>query len=197
MFLERISGASKRTNYFGAGEAIGKGKLTWRDTRPRTTLRNGTGLLGSSQAIIRQDAIIEHAGIARSVRFMVRHFHRPINVTDLMVVAGLSRRGFLKSFRKHTGRAPGAVLRLMRIEHAKRLLADHDLAPEEVAVASGFRKTNSFYVTFRNVTGFSPMNYQLQLRAKLNGQGQRMGTNGALQRCAPPRRATSRWDWNL
>jgi transcriptional regulator GlxA family with amidase domain len=114
---------------------------------------------------------IKHAGIARSVRFMARHFFTPIRVTDLMMVAGLSRRGFLKSFQKHVGDSPGNLLRRMRIEYSKRLLADGDRTLADVATASGFRKVNSFYVAFRSLAGVAPRKFQRQARTGNNGCG--------------------------
>jgi len=184
-------------NYVAIGEATGRRIALWREMRGRAGLCNGSGHVRRPQAIIKPDAAIEHAGIARSVRFMVKHFRRPIRVTDLMVVAGLSRRGFLKSFRKHTGCAPGEVLRLMRIEHAKRLLVERDLTLLELAAAVGFRKTNSFCVAFRSVTGHAPMKYQLLVRADINGQGGRGEADVKRQQCAPARRGSSRLNLNL
>lgn len=151
-----------------------------RDSRPRGNTRNGGGILGRLPFVIGVDAIIEHAGIARSVRFMARNFHTPIRVADLMVVAGLSRRGFLKSFRKHTGCAPGEWLRRMRIEHAKRLLAGRDVSLVELAAAAGFRKTNSFSVAFKRVTGMAPMKYQQRVQAELAGRARRASRRLAL-----------------
>jgi transcriptional regulator GlxA family with amidase domain len=160
-------------NYFGISEANTRRQGARRGTRPRATVCNGSGLAAQSQAIVKPAAAIEHPGIERSLRHLARRCCTPIRVTDLMEVAGLSRRGLLKSFRKHTGRAPGEVLRRLRIEHAKRLLAGRNLTLVQLAAAVGFRKTNSFSVAFKRVTGLAPMKYQRLMRAGGNGRGGR------------------------
>jgi len=109
------------------------------------------------------DVVAEHPGIARSLDFLRWNCCRPIGVGDLVVVAGLSRRGFLKAFRKHTGHTPGKVLRHLRIEHAKRLLVEGDIAIEDAAERCGFRRTNSFGIAFRQVTGVAPTKFQRQV----------------------------------
>ena len=73
------------------------------------------------------ERLFSHAGIARSLQFMAANFTRPIRVTDLDKVAGLSRRGLHKAFRKHTGFGPGQLLRQFRINRARQILEDGDL----------------------------------------------------------------------
>lgn len=176
-------------NYEATSDPAGKRSVPWRAMRTQGNSRNGKGYL--SQSIVMPAAAIEHAGIARSVRYMVKHCCKPIRVNDLMAVARLSRRGFLKSFRKHTGRSPGAVLRLMRIEHAKRLLTARNPALAEVAAASGFRKANSFFVAFRSATGLSPMKYQTLARAEGSNRDRNIKLSGERRRYAALRRADS------
>lgn len=108
------------------------------------------------------DVRVQHPGIARSLEFLRLNCCQPISVGDLMTVAGLSRRGFLKAFRKHTGHTPGKLLRHQRIEHAKQLLAECDTEVREIAVRCGFRSANSFGIAFRQVTGMAPTKFQGQ-----------------------------------
>jgi len=105
---------------------------------------------------------IPHAGIARCVRFIALNFHRPIKVADLAQLSGLSRRGFIKAFQRHTGNCPGQLLIQLRIELAKRLLTGSEVTLAELALACGFRRMNSFSVTFRQEVGLSPMQFRRQ-----------------------------------
>lgn len=105
---------------------------------------------------------ISHPGIARCVRFIALNFHRPIRVTDLEQLSGLSQRGFIKAFQRHTGMCPGQLLIQLRIELAKRLLAGAEVTLAELALACGFRRMNSFSVTFRQEVGMSPMQFHRQ-----------------------------------
>lgn len=115
--------------------------------------------LGELPESVKLDFAIGHARIASSLGFLSKNYRKPIGVTDLMKVAGLSRRGFLKAFRKHTGRTPGEVLRQVRLKHAKRLLVECNLPMTDLATASGYRRANSFWVAFRRATGESPKEY--------------------------------------
>jgi len=92
---------------------------------------------------------------------MARNWQRPITVSNLRISSGMSRRGFLKAFSRHTGRLPGRELRRLRIEHAQRLLirSKHNLS--SISRQCGFRSTNSFWVAFRRFTGLPPQKFRL------------------------------------
>jgi transcriptional regulator GlxA family with amidase domain len=108
---------------------------------------------------------IPHACIARSLRYMTQNFHRPITVADLVKRSGLSPRGYMKAFQRHAGVPPGKLLRRLRIEWAKGMLIERKATLAELTEACGFRRLNSFEVTFRREVGMSPMQYR---RAKVN-----------------------------
>lgn len=118
------------------------------------------------QQFLPQRAVIEkpisHAGIAQSLRYMTQNFHRPIRVADLVKRSGLSPRGYMKAFQRHTGLPPGKLLRRLRIEWAKGLLIERRITLAELTEACGFRRLNSFEVTFRREVGMSPMQYRLR-----------------------------------
>ncbi len=109
---------------------------------------------------------IAHPGIARTLRFMAQNFHRPIQVQGLTELAGLSRRGLFKAFLRHTGIRPAQVLRQFRIARAQELLLNSEQSLAEVATQCGYRSVNSFWVSFRQVTGVSPGQYRQQARPR-------------------------------
>ena len=76
--------------------------------------------LGELPESVKLDFAIGHARIASSLGFLSKNYRKPIGVTDLMKVAGLSRRGFLKAFRKHTGRTPGETSTLGSILECRK-----------------------------------------------------------------------------
>ena len=108
----------------------------------------------------------DHAGIARSLDYMARHWRRPIQVPDLARAAGLSRRGYMKAFLKHTGGTPARRVRAMRLEHARRMLLGGDDRLEIIARQSGFRSVNSFIIAFKRETGVAPMRFRQDYRAR-------------------------------
>ncbi|HUI08409.1 MAG TPA: DNA-binding transcriptional regulator [Verrucomicrobiae bacterium] len=103
---------------------------------------------------------VNHEGVARSLRFMGKHYHEPIGVSDLARVAAMSLRGFHQAFLDHIGRSPGGELQRVRIERAKELLTSSAEKTEIVAAKSGYQSVNSFWVAFRKATGMSPNQYR-------------------------------------
>lgn len=103
---------------------------------------------------------VNHKGVAKSLRFIWEHFHEPISVKDLMAVAAMSRRALYSSFLQHIGRTPGEEIHRVRIDHAKKLLAEPGQKIENVASVCGYQSSNSFWVTFKKTTGMSPKKYR-------------------------------------
>jgi LacI family transcriptional regulator len=103
---------------------------------------------------------VNHPGVARSLRFLLKHFHEPIGVDDLAGVAAMSRRGFHQAFLEHIGRPPGHELQRVRIEHAKKLLAQSDQKMRAVGEVCGYQSANSFWFAFKQATGMSPEKYR-------------------------------------
>jgi LacI family transcriptional regulator len=106
---------------------------------------------------------ISHPGIAQSLRYMWDHCHEPIGVNELAKAAMMSLRNFHQVFIQNIGRPPGSELQRIRIERAKKLLADSDEKMETIANLSGYENGNSFWVAFKRTTGMSPKQYQKQL----------------------------------
>jgi LacI family transcriptional regulator len=103
---------------------------------------------------------VTHKGVANSLRFIWQHYHEPIQVNDLVRAAFMSRRGLHKAFLQQTGRTPGQVLQRVRIERAKKLLAETDYKLEVLATMCGYQSANSFCVAFKHATGRSPKQYR-------------------------------------
>ena len=103
---------------------------------------------------------IKHTGVARSLRFIWQHSHEPICVKDLVTVAAMSRRGLHKAFLEHLGRTPGQELQRVRIEHAKKLLAESHLKIEALAEMAGYQSANSFCIAFKRATGMSAKQFR-------------------------------------
>ncbi len=103
---------------------------------------------------------VEHPGIARSLRFMWEHYHECIGVSELAQAAAMSMRSFHQTFVQHVGRPPGHELQRIRIERAKKLLAESGEKIDVVAEQCGYNNSNSFWVAFKRLTGMSPKHYQ-------------------------------------
>jgi len=117
-----------------------------------------------------RSATLTHAGVSRSLDFLREHGLEPIRVGDLARAATLSRRGFLKAFRRQAGESPGRKLRRHRLQHAQHLLLGSTLSLAEISKRSGFRHMNTFCVAFKREVGVSPMRFQREIVASLLGQ---------------------------
>jgi LacI family transcriptional regulator len=126
---------------------------------PKTILIPPTGLITRKSSDL---LAINHEGLARCLRYIWENYHRPIGIEDLAKIAALSRAGLFKAFLKKIGRTPGNELLRVRMENAKRLLAQPQMKLAEIAELSGYQNPNSFWIAFKQATGMSPRQYQKQ-----------------------------------
>jgi transcriptional regulator GlxA family with amidase domain len=82
--------------------------------------------------------------------------HEEWPVRRLARVSGVSEAHFARSFKEAFGIPPHRYLLTRRIERAKALLRDTDLAIAEIAFQAGYGSLGTFGRTFRDVTGESP-----------------------------------------
>jgi transcriptional regulator GlxA family with amidase domain len=82
--------------------------------------------------------------------------HEEWPVRRLARVSGVSEAHFARSFKEAFGIPPHRYLLTRRIERAKALLRDTDLAITEIAFQTGWGSLGTFGRTFRDVTGESP-----------------------------------------
>jgi LacI family transcriptional regulator len=116
-----------------------------------------TGLISRKSSDL---VAINHQGVARSLRFMWDHLHEPISVENLVEVAAMSRRALHQAYLEHLGRPPGHELQRLRIERAKKLLAESSKKMGTIAEMCGYQSANSFWFAFKKATGSSPKHYR-------------------------------------
>lgn len=110
---------------------------------------------------------INEPRVAKALRFMWEHFREPIRVGDVARAAAMSRRALHQAFLDHLGRTPGEQIRNVRLEHAKKLLAETDHKIAAVAGLSGHQSANSFCVTFTKAEGLSPAAFRKSIRHRV------------------------------
>ena len=88
--------------------------------------------------------------------------HEEWPVPRLAQVSGVSEFHFARSFKEAFGVPPHRYLLTRRIERAKALLRDTDLAITEIAFQTGWNSLGTFGRVFRDITGESPR----ELRAR-------------------------------
>jgi AraC family transcriptional regulator len=87
-----------------------------------------------------------------------------VTLNEMARVACMSVFHFARSFKQSTGETPHAFVRLRKLEHAKRLLAETDWDVRRVARAVGYRNGSHFAAVFRDKSGVAPAAYRQEIR---------------------------------
>jgi LacI family transcriptional regulator len=107
---------------------------------------------------------VNHQGVARGLHFIAEHFADSIGVDDVARAAGMSRRGLHQAFGEHVGCTPGDKIRGVRLDLARRLLAETEEKIEVVARQSGYPNVNTFFIAFRKGENSTPAEYRKTAR---------------------------------
>lgn len=94
--------------------------------------------------------------VRRAVVMMELSIERPRAIDDIARDVGLSRRQFERLFRAEAGRSAKTVYLTIRLEHARRLLAQENISVAAVASATGFADGAHLSKTMRQVYQRSP-----------------------------------------
>lgn len=84
----------------------------------------------------------------------------PATVADLAQSEGMSVRHFSRLFRASTGTTVSDYAAQVRIERAKRLLADNRVLIKEIAYRCAFQSSSSFSSAFRRATSLTPQQFR-------------------------------------
>ena len=109
---------------------------------------------------------VDDALVARALLFIAEHSHESINVNDVAAATPTTRRSLERRFQKVMRRTIGDEILRLRLERAKRCLAETDEPLKDVAAASGFSGRRSFDRVFIRSEGISPSKYRKQRRAE-------------------------------
>ncbi|MBO0862551.1 MAG: helix-turn-helix transcriptional regulator [Chloracidobacterium sp.] len=94
--------------------------------------------------------------LRRAIEFMNDNCGRELSLAEIAGAAYLSEFHFARLFKKITGATPHAYLACLRIERARRLLAESDLPIVEVGAEVGYASQSHFTKIFREATGMTP-----------------------------------------
>lgn len=114
---------------------------------------------------------------------MDTRFYSRLSCAGLAQLAGMSRFAFIRSFKTAYGISPYRYLMLVRIRHAKRLLATSHQPLPAIAAAVGFDSQSLLSKAFCSIEGVSMARYF---------QGMRLGAGGNAVRPAPQHAMSTR-----
>lgn len=98
---------------------------------------------------------------------------------------GMSRRSFTWHFRRLAGKSWLSYVREIRLRHAKALLLSSDHTTLWVALECGFQDLSTFYRTFRNAEGITPLQWKEAHQKKRSSPGQAARAASAPARRVP------------
>jgi AraC family transcriptional regulator len=100
----------------------------------------------------------------RTTAYIKTHLEEKLPLETLAAVAEMSPTHFAHLFKHATGLAPHQYVNLCRIEHAKRLLAETDLALIEIGDQVGCSDQSHFTALFRKHVSVTPKAYRSTTR---------------------------------
>lgn len=105
---------------------------------------------------------VENAVVAASLAYISANSHRTIGPDDVAQAVGAETRTLQNYFRKSIQRPIATEIRRVRIERAKRELAQGDRSLAVIARDVGFGSIHRLYEVFRREVGIAPGEYRLQ-----------------------------------
>jgi AraC family transcriptional regulator len=95
-----------------------------------------------------------------AIEFLHEHSETHTSLTDLAALCSVSIYHFTRSFSAQFGCAPFEYQRALRLEKARQLLCESDLAIEAVGITVGIKNASNFARLFRRTVGLSPSEYR-------------------------------------
>jgi AraC family transcriptional regulator len=146
------------------------GDAGWREVVGSLINQLAVYLLRTYINVRRSDEIeLSRAGIVdrrlrRALEFMHDNCGRELGLSEIASAAYLSDFHFTRLFKKIIGSTPHAYLASLRIERARRLLAETDLSITEVGMQVGYASQSHFTKVFREATGMTPRSFREAIR---------------------------------
>lgn len=121
-----------------------------------------------------------HPAVARARELLDRQPQRAWTLHDLARLTGLSPSHLAECFTREVGVPPHRYLVHSRIERARQLLRESDIAITQLATELGFSSSQHFAAAFRKWTGTTASHYRACSRA---GTQTRRDANASTRRC--------------
>lgn len=147
------------------------GQTGWREMIAASINQLAVHLLRAHINVQRSDEIeLSRVGVVdrrlrRAIEFMHDNCGRELALAEIAAAAYLSEFHFARLFKKITGATPHSYLAGLRIERARRLLAESDLPIAEVGATVGHASQSHFTKVFREATGMTPHAFRRAARS--------------------------------
>ena len=98
--------------------------------------------------------------VGLAFRFIQQHACDGINVEDVLKLVPMSRTALETAFRRFIGRSPHHEIARIRLERARRMLAESELPIADVARRCGYSTVDYFSAAFKRTEGVSPSEFR-------------------------------------
>ncbi|WP_104912049.1 GlxA family transcriptional regulator [Pseudomonas sp. LG1D9] len=97
--------------------------------------------------------------------WIAEHLHLDLNIPTLAAACGMSERSFVRHYRAETGQTPARAVELIRVETARRQLADSAVAIKRIAAQCGFGSEETMRRSFLRALSITPQVYRKRFSA--------------------------------
>ncbi|WP_411349104.1 AraC family transcriptional regulator [Paenibacillus sp. WLX2291] len=97
--------------------------------------------------------------LQRTRAYIEQHYREPLTLEQLAEMAGLSRNYYVSLFKKHYGESVVHYMTRLRMEQARRLMANPELRLRDIAHEVGYNDEFYFSRKFKQETGITPSAY--------------------------------------
>ncbi|MEO2039455.1 MAG: helix-turn-helix domain-containing protein, partial [Martelella sp.] len=107
---------------------------------------------------------VQNGKVLQIIELMEANLAEPLSLIEIADAVGLSRRQIERLYRQEMGRSPARYYLEIRLDRARRLLAQSTMPIVDVAVACGFVSASHFSKCYREIYHCSPQQERAQRR---------------------------------
>lgn len=108
--------------------------------------------------------VLPHKRLRAAVEYIEEHLDACLTLGQIAAAAHLSPYHFARQFKAATGMPPHQYVIARRVERARELLCQGDLALAEVAACTGFSDQSQFCHHFKRLVGVTPSSFRKSAR---------------------------------
>lgn len=98
--------------------------------------------------------------ILKAQTFIEQSYHAEISVEDVAGRVNMSKRNFIRRFKKATQNTPLEYMQRVKIEAAKKALEKSEQSISSLMYATGYNDVKTFRYVFKRLTGLTPQDYR-------------------------------------
>ena len=107
---------------------------------------------------------IDDPQMKQAVQYLQAHACENISVDDILRQVPMARRALERKFKMFLGRSPAKEICRIRIQRARKLLAETNLSMQDIAEACGYTSYTYLGNVFKRETGISPGRYRKEIQ---------------------------------